>query len=217
MRVLFLTRKWPPAIGGMETYSLELTRELKRDVDLTVHALPGRPDGATPHAGAILDFAIRTGWQLLWERGHDVIHGADMAIWPLALLARLRSPRATVVLSAHGTDVSFAARRGLRPALYGVYMRLGARLLRRATVLANSRATEKHTRAIGFLSIEVTPLGTRAFGGAAPVETPESVILFAGRLIRRQGFAWFATEGLPLLPPAVTMTFAGPGWVAEEG
>jgi len=216
LRVLFLTRKWPPAIGGMETYSLELTRELKREVDLTVHALPGRPDGAAPHAVAILGFAIRTGWQLLWERGHDVIHGADMAIWPLAMLARLRSPRATVVLSAHGTDVSFAARRGLRPALYRAYMRLGARLLRRATVLANSRATEKHTRAIGFLSIEVTPLGTRAFGGAAPVETPGSFILFAGRLIRQKGFAWFATEVLPLLPPEITMKVAGTVWDEDE-
>ena len=215
MKVLFLTRKWPPAIGGMEGYSFELTRELERDVDLTIHALPGRPDGAAPRAVTILGFAIRTAWQIVWEPEHDVIHGADMAIWPLALLARLRSPRAEVVLSAHGSDVSFPDRPGIWPALYGSYMRFGARVLRRARVLANSRATAERVRALGFRSVALVPLGTRAFGPAAPPETPGSFILFAGRLIRQKGLAWFIAEVLPLLPQHITLLVAGTIW--DEG
>ena len=39
LRVLFLTRKWPPAIGGMEVYSMELSEELSHRVDLTVRSL----------------------------------------------------------------------------------------------------------------------------------------------------------------------------------
>ncbi len=200
----------------METYAVELSRELAREAEVTVHALPGRADGAAPGAGAILGFGLRTGWRLLRGQGHDVIHGADMAIWPLALFARLRAPRARVVLSAHGTDVSFAERPGIRAWLYRVYLRLGAVLLRRAKVLANSRATGERAHGLGFRSVDVIPLGTRPLAQAAPPNVPGRFVLFVGRLIRRKGCAWFATQVLPLLPPDITLTVAGTVWDEAE-
>ena len=216
MKVLFITRKWPPAIGGMETYSLELTRELESKVELTVRALPGRADGDPPRTAALLGFAVTTSWKVLRQGGYDVVHGADMAIWPLALLARLRSPAAKVVLSAHGTDVSFAQRSGVRPAVYALYMRLGVRLLRRARVLANSRATGDRVQGLGYRSVATIPLGTRPLAQAAPPGAVGSFILFAGRLIRRKGCAWFATEVLPQLPPHISLVVAGTVWDEAE-
>jgi glycosyltransferase involved in cell wall biosynthesis len=94
-------------------------------------------------------------------------------------------------------------------------MRLGARVLPRARVLANSRATAERARALGFCSVTTIPLGTRAFGPETPPETSGNFILFAGRLTRRKGFAWLATEVLPLLPPQITLLVAGTVW--DEG
>jgi glycosyltransferase involved in cell wall biosynthesis len=216
LRVLFLTRKWPPAVGGMETYSAELTRELAPETDLTVHALPGRPDGGAPGAAGILSYTARAAWRILTGRRHQVIHGADMAIWPLVLLARLRSPRASVILSAHGTDVSFAERSGIAPGFYRNYMRLGAVLLRCAVVLANSRATAERARGLGFGNVEVIALGTRKLAADGPPEVPGRFVLFAGRLTRRKGCAWFIREVLPLLPPDITMRVAGTVWDSDE-
>jgi glycosyltransferase involved in cell wall biosynthesis len=216
VRVLFLTRKWPPAIGGMETYSAELARELTHQTDLTVHALPGRPDGAAPGAVAILDYGVTTAWRALTGRRHDVIHGADMAVWPLVLLARLRSPRAAVILSAHGTDVSFAQRDGFAAWLYRAYLRVGAASLQRAAVLANSQATAARARGLGFRRVQVIALGTRNLATGAPPEVPGSFVLFAGRLTRRKGCAWFVREVLPLLPPQITLKVAGTVWDEDE-
>src|SRR3546814_6236030 len=48
--ILYLTRKWPPAVGGMETYSGKLTQALARcaDIPVSVIALPGRRNGQPP-------------------------------------------------------------------------------------------------------------------------------------------------------------------------
>ena len=51
--VLYVSRKWPPAVGGMETYSKEITTELGSRVPLQVIALPGRPDGKPPAVPAV--------------------------------------------------------------------------------------------------------------------------------------------------------------------
>ena len=84
MKILFITRKWPPAVGGMETYCMELVRELERDCDVRLHALPGKPEGGAPGAGSLIAFGLATAWRVL---GHgekfDVVHGGDMAVWPL--------------------------------------------------------------------------------------------------------------------------------------
>ena len=40
--VLFLTRKWPPAVGGMEPYSAELIGELRKiPLEVELINLPG--------------------------------------------------------------------------------------------------------------------------------------------------------------------------------
>ena len=49
--VLFITRKWPPAVGGMETYSHRLSGELAKHVPVQTVALPGAPSGLPPGPG----------------------------------------------------------------------------------------------------------------------------------------------------------------------
>jgi glycosyltransferase involved in cell wall biosynthesis len=218
LRVVFVTRKWPPAMGGMETYSARLAERLRGRAALRVLALPGRADGAPPAAPALVGFGLRAAWALLAaRRPADVLHLGDMASWALALGARLRGGPARIVLSAHGTDVGYPARPGWRARLYGAYLRAGARLLPAATVLANSRATAEAARGLGFRDVRVVPLATDMAPAAPPEDGPDpDRMVFAGRLVRRKGLGWFVREVLPRLPEPVTLDVAGTVWDAEE-
>ena len=210
INVLFITRKWPPAVGGMETYCVELVKALKAQADLTLEALPGRANGDPPSALSILGFGAKTALKLLARPGrYDVVHGADMAVWPLAMIARMRSRGAKVVLSAHGTDVAFASRKGLAPALYRAYLRLGARSLRHATAIANSRATATLLKTHGFTAPAITPLASPMTAQAAPESAPARYVFYVGRLINRKGCAWFIRDVLPRLAEDIRLKVAG--------
>jgi glycosyltransferase involved in cell wall biosynthesis len=209
MDTLFITRKWPPAVGGMETYCVELCERLAHSVDLRVEALRGRADGSTPTAVSLIGFGLRTAWRLLTSAARfDVAHGSDMAIWPLIWLAGVRRPGARLVLSAHGTDVSLGTRRGAVASAYGAYLRLSARLLSRATVLANSEATAALVRRFGFSNIRVVRLAASQIADGAP-DLSEPYVLFVGRLTASKGCGWFVREVLPKLAPEVRLKVAG--------
>jgi glycosyltransferase involved in cell wall biosynthesis len=213
--LLFVSRKWSPAIGGMETYSVKLSEELSSFADVSVDALPGASDGSAPGMGSVLWFGLKAGFGIVRRaQRFDIIHIADMSSWPLAALARVRSRTARVVLSAHGTDVSFPDRPGFIPRVYGMYMRLGAKLVGHQTVIANSEATAGKARALGFRTVTVVPLAT----DMQPVERGTKTqgtgkkLLFAGRLVPAKGCRWFIEHVLPNLPDEVCLDVAGTVW-----
>lgn len=208
-KILFVTRKWAPAMGGMETYCHRLTDELAKTHLLDIVALPGRPDGRPPSAASLLTFpfTVMRRWLTL-QRAPDILHIADMALWPVGLLA---GKRTKVVLSAHGTDVSYPRRGGFKGSLYGVYLRLGSKLIRRAMVIANSAATEAAVRENGWQQTNIVPLATDIIR-PAPTKPPRRTILFAGRLVERKGLGWFVGNVLDRLPPDITLEVAGTRW-----
>lgn len=202
-------------MGGMETYSKALAEALGKHLEVETVVLPGHKDGSVPTARELLGFGLRAAARLLVTRKRpDVTHVADMASWPLALVARLRCLGGRQVLSAHGTDVSYPLRGGLKGRLYGAYLRLGAQLLGPVTVLANSAATAEAVRRYGYGDTEVIPLAAEI----SPIKdaTPGRAMLFCGRLIPLKGGAWFVREVLPLLPEAVTLDIAGTIWDEVE-
>lgn len=213
--ILFITRKWGPAVGGMETYCERLTEELAKSHPIEVIALRGRSNGLPPSALALLLFPFTVLRRLLTlAPSPAIIHCGDIAIWPLGLLARAFFPRARVVLSAHGTDVAYGARGGIRGSLYSAYLALGSRLMRGAGVIPNSRATRTRVEEIGWSAIAVVPLATDL--RAPPPQTHDpNTILFVGRMVKRKGCSWFVREVLPHLPEPLTLTIVGTRW--DEG
>ena len=213
--IMFLTRKWAPAIGGMESYSLRLTEEIARNEPIDVVALPGRDDGSPPSLSSLLRFPFKILRRWLSRRQTPrVLHVGDMALWPAGLLAGF-APDCQLVLSAHGTDVSYGRRCGTLGQIYTAYQKLGAFLLRDATVIANSPATAQAARDYGWRTGPVIPLASDFRpaddlqpGADAPVSLRRK-ILFAGRLIPQKGLKWFVQEVLPLLPAEIEIEVAG--------
>jgi len=213
-RISFVTRKWPPSMGGMETYSVKLVEHLREFSEVEPIFLVGNQDGSTPGALRILLFGARAAALLIFVRKPaDIVHIGDMASWPLALVAQLRSRKTTIAISAHGTDVSYPDKGGILGRLYEMYLRAGSNLLN-AIVFANSPATGKRAQCYGFAKLVTVPLGT----DIKPQENPEvgRNILFAGRLIPSKGCAWFIKNVLPALPSDVGLDVAGTIWDENE-
>lgn len=208
-RVLFITRKWEPAIGGMETYCVKVVERLKAHHAVDVIALSGRDDGHTPTMFGLLlfPFTVLRRWFGLARRP-DIVHLGDLAIWPLALLQSVLAPNAKIAISAHGTDISYALRSTSRGRLYRRYQELGASWLSDASIIANSDATADACRAIGWQNVSIVPLATDMVGEADPA-FDRNTILFAGRIIPMKGLCWFIENVLALLPSQTRVAVAG--------
>ncbi|MGH7025492.1 MAG: glycosyltransferase family 4 protein [Caulobacteraceae bacterium] len=201
----------------METYCGRLCSELTHRCALTVMALPGRDDGSPPNAIALALFALRVARRVIaggldWQ----IVHGGDLATWPLVLLARLRRREARVFLSAHGTDVAFAFRSGPAALLYRAYLYGCRQLLPDCVVLANSRATEALVGRLGFRETATIRLGADKCAAVASDE-PEQYVLFAGRLTKRKGCKWFIEQVLPALDSKIHLKVAGTVRESAEG
>jgi len=212
IKLVFITRKWAPATGGMETYSLRLCEALAKHCNLDVIALKGRKNGMPPGTMALLLFPIKA--ILHWlRRGAraDVLHLGDMAIWPLGLLA---GKQTSLFITAHGTDIVYGLRGHWRALAYGAYLALGRKLLPHARIITNSRATSQAVRDAGWGKAETIPLATDLTVEQLPQPDTRNV-LFVGRLVERKGCAWFIQNVLPLLPQNITLSVIGPAW--DEG
>jgi glycosyltransferase involved in cell wall biosynthesis len=215
--LLFITRKWAPAVGGMEIYSREMAQEFRQICETKVLSLPGRTDGRPPSAIALCAFFVRTAWYLLEHaKDHDCVLFGDLVLAPLAVICRLSSSRIRTGVAIHGSDVAYHIRSGVRPKLYRAYLYLIA-LLRWSmdVVIANSAATAHQAERIGIRHARVVPLGVR-LGDLSEKRPVGRSILFVGRIARRKGAAWFADEVLPGLPGDIRLLVAGTGWDKHE-
>ena len=216
-KVLFITRKWPPAVGGMETYSVELARELAKSCDLQVHALPGQKNGKPPKLWRLAIFMFSSIVEIL-RRRQDVIHIGDLVMWPLSAVAALVRPSAPVVITAYGLDILYGEKPGLGPAIYRLYLSLGVALVgRRTRVIAISSATADLCRSKGFVNVSVVKLGVN-LSERSPVEALDvkPYVLFVGRLVERKGASWFAEQVLPLLDEEIKFVVVGKPWDEPE-
>lgn len=220
MRILFVTRKWPPSVGGMETYSVELVRALSRiaNADVKTLALPGRPDGRSPGMLSLLRFVCDVAFHLIANAGrYDVVHFGDFVLSPLVFFTFRFSSSPACVVSLHGLDIFYGNRKGLAPRLYRSMTRIMSHVLRRsgAEVISNSTATHDAALAFGINST-VIPLGARSCHIFPRTDAGKNTILFAGRIIGRKGPLWFADNVLPLLPEHMRLAVAGPEGDASE-
>jgi phosphatidyl-myo-inositol dimannoside synthase len=212
---LYITRKFPPSVGGMETLAENVWRAVRTidpDAVLIAHG------GSVPSTAWWLPGALIRMCALAVRRGLAVVLCGDVALYAVVgpLLRVLRVPHAVMAM---GLDVTFP---------HSVYRRLALPGLRRAPmVLAISEATAQTVRAAGVDPdrIHVVGLGisdpevddaarsaarqgVRTSLGIGP---DEHVLATVGRMVPRKGVAWFTEHVLTSLPPDVHYAIAGDG------
>lgn len=217
MRVLFITRKFPPSVGGMETYSHELfaaLREISSDVD--IHK-PRYPINGRPSLARLAAFFLGASWALIRNRrAYEAVLIGDFAIAGLAPVAKIVSSGKTrVVVSLHGNDLYFLKRKGIKARIYHLVARVVIRSNAIDAGVANSQAIKKAADSIGIRGVRVVTLGTSVprHDSEVPIQ---NAILFAGRLIKYKGLSWFVREVWPNLDPAMELLVAGTVWDKQE-
>ena len=216
-RVMFLTRRYPPSVGGMETLARDVHLALEEHGPTTLVAL-GRSQRNLvwflPYA------ALRAFWAALRGKVDRFVFGDALVYSVVRPFLPRSAPPCTVMV--HGLDLTFQA----RP--YQALVR--AALPKADRVVANSRSTMAIAEAMG---LDSSRCGVLNPGVAIPPDRPGTrddaadeirqrfglpadALLLAtlGRLVKRKGVQWFVEEVMPLLPERAVLLAAGAG--AEE-
>ncbi len=219
MNVLFITRKWPPSVGGMEKYSFELTQELEKLVNLQVVCLKNTSNIQLVNLLIIFNFFIKSFFICLKNRKSiELVHLGDLSLWPVALFCKLINRNLKLIISVHGTDVAYHLRPGFFPGLYKAYLFIASFLIKSSVVLiSNSSSTASHAENFGFNKVLVVTLGVRFRLIKKPTSpSKDKYILFVGRIAKRKGLAWFIKNVLPELSKEIRLKVAGVKWDEDE-
>lgn len=219
-RPLFVTRKFPPSVGGMQALAASVWTALERGAPgarLIAHG------GANRLLPAWLLRALPGVVLAIGRKKVDSVLTGDALMYALCrpIVRAARIPNATMI---HGTDVTYPNR---------IYRMIVHPALRRAPlVIANSQATAEEAIAIGVRRERVSVV---RLGVTAPATSPQRrreasdslrrqfhigddqvILVTLGRLVRRKGVVWFVGNVLPRLPANVTYLVAGDGPMALE-
>ncbi|MDD5627218.1 MAG: glycosyltransferase family 4 protein [Patescibacteria group bacterium] len=232
MRILFITRKHPPSVGGMQNLSYNLIQNFLKQ---------GRERGDQIET-IILN---RSQWHLFWwfpyalfltlakARTMDIVHLGDPVLSLIGFLARVFYHKA-VVVTIHGLDVTFNL------FLYQWYLKLFGRKFDRY-ICISSYALEE-ARKVGFSPCAVIPVGvdtnklkvksarpqrlasSACMAGAEKLKVlriafykkynlprDQYYLLTVGRLVRRKGVYWFIDRVLSTLSPNIIYLVVGEG------
>jgi phosphatidylinositol alpha-1,6-mannosyltransferase len=212
-RILFISRAFPPIIGGIEHQNYELHRALAAEtgVQLIVNRRGKR---------FLPLFYLRALFSgLLAAPRHDVILLGDAVLAPLGwLLATLcRKPVCCVV---HGLDVTYT-----NPIYQAIWIRFALVRMNRLFAVGNETLRQAVARGAVADRCRFIANGVDISQGSRSVPGDDSRIrrrdgefhlLTLGRLEERKGVAWFLREVFPLLGGGVHYWVAGDGPFRSE-
>ncbi len=213
-KVVFVTRRYPPLVGGMETLARAVHLALDEYADTTLVSL-GRSQRNLvwflPYATFRARRAARGGHVDRLVFGDAMAYAAARPFLPRS------APPCTVMV--HGLDLTF----WFRP--YRALVR--AALPHAARVVANSHSTASIAIAMGVdpsrcvvlnPGVEIPPdwPGSRAeaanlLRSRSGVAPDAQLLGTLGRLVKRKGVAWFVSEVMPRLPERAVLLVAGSG------
>ena len=219
-RTLYVTRRYPPSVGGMQTLAAGVWRTLSAASPSSVLVAHKGSNRTLP---LWMLFALGRTAFLVATKRVDIVLAGDSLMYATArpLLRLLKARSAVMVL---GLDMTYTNR---------AYRAVVHRALRHAELLiAISESTGRVARDLGAPAgnVRVIRLGIDA-PDVAPVDRQDArsrlnglldttdgqfLLLSVGRLVRRKGVVWFLREVLPRLPGHVILVVAGEGPEAER-
>lgn len=204
MNILFVTRKYPPSIGGMQKINYLLSQELRKKIDVKVVSF-GKSQSWLPIALNYL--FIKSCFILLTEK-IDLIFLGDALLSSLGLTLRsiFKKP---LVVTTHGLDVTWK----FPP--YQFLIRKSLPKIDKLICVSSQTARECIRRGVSeeriavinngidpnelILTEERGKLRKRLSDKLGVNLANKRLLLSVGRLVERKGYHWFIKETLPRL------------------
>lgn len=213
LRILFISRAYPPIVGGIENQNYALSTWLKKHGEVTVIA----NRFGKKFLPIFLPYTlIRT---LVCARRFDAILLGDGVLSIVGWAAKIFYPKKAILSVVHGLDITYPF------LLYqALWVHVFLPKLDRLIAVGNETIATGTAHGIPKEKFEFVPNGIdpRAHynpnytrrdleGVIGELKKDTAVLLTSGRLARRKGVAWFIRNVLPLLPNNVIYVVAGDG------
>ncbi len=223
MKILFISRAYPPTIGGIETQNYELSVWLAKNVEVkTLANKRGRKFLPIFAPYALLK-------ALFMINKYDVVLLGDGTLAIVGWLIKLLTKK-PVVCVIHGLDINYgSASLGVwyEKALVFLYQSLWVNIFLKSLdkFIAVGSETVRVAQQKGLPTEKITfiPNGVDLEKFATPHSRKELedimkenldgkfVLLTSGRLAKRKGVAWFIANVMPKLPENIMYVVAGDG------
>lgn len=212
MRILFISRAYPPIQGGLENQNRALSVWLARKAQVTTIA--------NRHGKRFLPLFLpyATLKSLFLAPQYEVVLLGDSVLGIVGWILKKVSPGKRVVSVIHGLDVSyrnpFYQRWWIRTFLPSLDLLIAVSEETKRMAVQKNLAEERIVviqNGVDPQSLEA-PRNRKALEGLLGVHlTGQDVLLTAGRLVKRKGVVWFIREVFPRLPKNVFYVIAGAG------
>lgn len=213
--VLFISRKYPPIIGGMENYAYHLHNEFKKNQKVYSILLKKRQF----HLIWFYPWAFFYGTFLVLVKKIKLVYIGDGVLSSLAFYFE-RILKIKTVITIHGLDVIYDR--------FGYQKMIGFFLPKLRRIVANSHATQSEAIKRGVLEshCHVIPVGVdlstvkikdknharSIISKLINKDLQTKTVLFTiGRLVKRKGVLWFLENVMPTLPEHHVLIIAGDG------
>lgn len=200
MKLLFITRKYPPIIGGMEKFSYNFFTHISRLISSNLIALR-KSQSYLPFFYLYLIMRI----VLIKRRDVDIIHIGDALLSPLGLFIK-STKKIPVTVTVHALDVIFPNK------IYQFIIPKCLNRLDRIICVSHETMNECVKRGIDPARCVVIPNGISQFHPTDHLDKKKilqdliktnienkKILLSVGRLIERKGFHYFLKYILPTL------------------
>ena len=212
MNLLFITRTYPPLVGGMQKFASDFYTTYQKSGEIDLLANPGGKR-------TLVFFVFRVLIYLFFHsKKYEIIHLFDAVISPLIPFIRIFS-KAKVSVTVNGLDIVYAR--------FG-YQRIMPFFLKKADrVIAVSQYTMKQCEYRGIPKDKITVITNGINFDGFPISTDlekretlsqfnipiegKKILLTVGRLVKRKGHAWFLSNVMVNLPPDTIYLIAGTG------
>lgn len=212
MKLLFISRTYPPLVGGMEKLASDFYENYRKKWDIDLLANSGGKK-------TILFFFVKAAFFLIFRsRDYDVVHIFDAVLSPLVIFPKLFS-KAKVTFTVNGLDIVYSR--------FG-YQKFMPFFLRKADkIFAVSLHTMRECtlrgipreklavipNALDFSDVTIFPddKKTMLMSRFNMLLQGKTVLITVGRLVKRKGHAWFLEKVFPHLPDQYVYVIAGDG------
>ena len=214
--ILFITRNYPPKIGGLEKYSYHLIREFEAHGPIRKITL----SKSTKHLIWFFPYSFLKALYLILKYSIQSVHLCDGLLSPVGfLLKSLTGAKVTVTI--HGLDITYDN------SFYQMLIPWCIKKLVGIVCVSRSTSDECVRRIIPCPNSIVIPNGIRP--GALSLQRPKNglrrelenlvgssldnkkILLTIGHLVKRKGVAWFVESVMPCLETGYVYVIAGEG------